>query len=237
MLNAGLGTAGFELLRCGESDYVKPFLPFRKTLGGARKAGLSAGDYIDLKHQLPGATQATVGRMAELGVFSPKINNVCEIGPGSGRYLKKVLRLCAPCSYEIYETAREWSDWLVRTYPVRAHEADGRTLSQTADGSVDLVHAHKVFVYLQVVVTCRYFSEMIRVARPGGRIVFDIFSEPCMADAEMEKWAASGSYFPNMIARDFAIGFFARRGCSLTSRFFAPMKPGESEYLVFVKGA
>jgi len=234
-LNTGLDIAGLELVRRGERDYRKSFLSLRKTLQEAKRAGVSVGDYVDLKHQVPGATQATVERMVEIGVFSPKINSVCEIGPGSGRYLEKVLRRCTPCSYEIYETARDWSDWLGQTYPVRAHEADGRSLNQTADQSVDLVHAHKVFVYLPVVVTCRYFNEMIRVARRGSRIVFDIFSEQCMTDPEMEKWVASGLHFPSMLPRDFVIGFFASRGVSLQESFFACMKPGQSEYLVFIK--
>ncbi len=236
-LNAGLDIAGLELVRRGERDYRKSFLSLRKTLQGAKRARVSVGDYVDLKHQVPGATQATVERMVEVGVFSPKINSVCEIGPGSGRYLEKILQRCTPCSYEIYETARDWSDWLGQTYSVRAHEADGRSLSQTADQSVDLVHAHKVFVYLPVVVTCCYFNEMIRIARRRSRIVFDIFSERCMTDPEMEKWVASGLYFPSMLPRDFVIGFFASKGVSLRKAFFACMKPGQSEYLVFEKDA
>ncbi len=234
-LNAGLGIAGFELLRPGERDYVKSFLPLRKTIEGAKRAGLSVGDYVDLKHQVPGATQATVESMVGLGVFDPAVNNVCEIGPGSGRYLEKVLKLCAPCSYEIYETSHEWSDWLARTYPVKAREADGKSLHQTADESVDFVHAHKVFVYLPAVVTCCYFKEMVRVTRPGGRLVFDILSERCMDGPEIEKWIASGIYFPSMMPRDFAIGFFAKHKFSLRGHFFAFMKPGQSEYLVFAK--
>jgi len=234
-LSAGLDVAGFELVPRGERDYRKSFLSLRKTLQEAKRAGLSVGDYVDLKHQVPGATQATVERMVEAGVFRPKINSVCEIGPGSGRYLEKILKQCTSCSYEIYETARDWSDWLGQTYPVTAHVADGRTLSQTPDQSVDLVHAHKVFVYLPVVVTCHYFNEMVRVARRGSRIVFDIFSEPCMTDPEMEKWVASDLFFPSMLPRDFVIEFFANRGASLQQSFLACMKPGQSEYLVFIK--
>jgi hypothetical protein len=99
----------------------------------------------------------------------------------------------------------------------------------------DLVHSHKVFVYLSFVVTCHYFEEMIRVVRSGGWVVFDIVSENCMPDATLEKWITQGIYYPCMMPREFVTDFFARRKCSLQSSFFAPMMPGLSEYLAFVK--
>ena len=109
-------------------------------------------------------------------------------------------------------------------------------MRETASGSMDLVHAHKVLVYLPFVVTCQYFDEMIRVARRGGSIVFDIVSESCMGDDMIEKWIASGLYFPCMMPREFVVAFFARRQCSLRGSFHAPMMPGQSEYLVFCQG-
>jgi hypothetical protein len=236
-LNAILGLSGFQLVRPGEKPHVKSFQPFRKTLEEATKAGLSVGDYIDRKFHVPGATQSTIDQMVGFGMLGPKTQSVCEIGPGSGRYLEKAQRLCAPCSYEIYETDQEWSDWLSRTYQVKAHDADGTTLRDTPSGSVDIVHAHKVFVYLPFVVACHYFEEMIRVAQSGGWIVFDIVSENCMPDATLEKWIAGRIYYPCIMPREFVIGFFARRKCSLRSSFFAPMMPGQSEYLAFAKDA
>lgn len=211
------------------------FQPLRQTLEAAKKAGLSVGDYIDRKYQVPGASQATIDQLEGFGIFNQKIHSVCEIGPGSGRYLEKVQRLCAPRSYEIYETDENWSDWLAQTYHVTAHDADGTNLRDTANGSIDLVHAHKVFVYLPFLATCRYLYEMIRVARSGGWIVFDIVSENCMDDASLEKWFASGNYYPCMMPREFVTGFFAKQKCSLRSTFLAPMMPGQSEYLVFFK--
>lgn len=233
-INHLLSPVGFELVRQGQGDYVKSFLPLNLTLKKASEAKLSLGDYIDTTYQRPGATQASIDELVELGILNNKVRSICEIGPGSGRYLEKVLRICTPETYEIYESAPEWSDWLEGQYRVRAHEADGRSLRQTASESVDLVHAHKVFVYLAAVVSFQYFSEMIRVTRPGGHIVFDIVSESCMDDATIEKWVARRSYYANMMPRDFVISFFARRRCSLNASFFAPLGAGQSEYLVFV---
>jgi len=235
-LNSILGRAGFQLIRPGEQVHIRPFISFTRTLSEATKAGLSVGDYIDQTFHEPGATQSTIDQLAAFGVLNKDVQAVCEVGPGSGRYLEKVQRLCAPRSHEIYETDQEWSDWLVRSYHVTARQADGTSLRETVAGSVDLVHAHKVFVYLPFVVTCQYFGEMIRVSRNGGRIVFDIVSEDCMPDATVVKWIASRTYYRCMIPRSFVIDFFARRQCSLQQSFFAPMLPGQSEYLVFVKG-
>jgi phospholipid N-methyltransferase len=234
-LNVLLGHAGFQLLRSGERDCIRPYIPFMHTLAEARTAGLSVGDYIDSKYHVLGATKATIDQLATLGLFEQSIQSVCEIGPGSGRYLEKIQQSCAPRSYEIYETDKEWSDWLARTYRVTAHEADGTSLRNTATESVGLVHAHKVFVYLPFIVTFQYFKEMIRVARPGGTMVFDIVSELCMPDSTIEQWIADRTYFRCLLPRDFVIEFFTRKQCSLCSSFLAPMLPGQSEYLVFTK--
>lgn len=234
-LNTALGVTGFQLRRVGERAHVIPFQPFSRTLRAAKEAGLSVGDYIDQKFHLPGATQGTIDQLVKLGILRSGIRTVCEIGPGSGRYLEKVKRLCQPHSYEIYETDQEWADWLVQTYDLIARNADGTTLRETPDGSVDLIHAHKVFVYLPFVVTCGYLHEMIRVTRTGGRIVFDIVSEQCMPEATLEKWIADGIYYPCMMPRDFVVALFERQQCSLQSSFFAPMMPGRSEYFVFIK--
>jgi hypothetical protein len=235
MLNATLGLYGFQLLRPGENAHIVSFQPFKQILKEAKKAGLTVGNYIDWKFHIPGATQSTIDQLARFGAFEGKVQRVCEVGPGSGRYLEQVQRLCAPSTYEIYETDQEWSDWLARTYHVTAHNADGTTLRDTATESVDLVHAHKVFVYLPFVVTCQYFDEMIRIARPGAQIVFDIVSENCMPDPILKKWIASCIYYPCIMPREFVIQLFATRQCSLQASFFAPMMPGQSEYLVFVK--
>jgi len=236
-VNFLLRPAGLELVRCGQKEYVRSYLPFRETLALAAKAGVSVSDYIDAKYQIPGATQATIDQLAAFGLFGRMVHHVCEIGPGSGRYLEKVQRLCAPCSYQIYETDREWSDWLARTYHVTAHDADGTSLRDTASESVDLIHAHKVFVYLPFIVTFQYFGEMIRVARRGGQIVFDIVSEQCLPDATIHEWITNRTYSRCLIPRGFVVDFFARRQCTLVGSFLAPMLPGQSEYLVFVKSA
>ena len=234
-VNTILIPAGYELLPRFKRDYVRSYQPLGRTLKEAKKAGLSMGDYIDKKFQVPGVTQSTVDQLEKYGIFSAEVRRICEIGPGTGRYLERVQRLCAPCLYEVYETDPQWDDYVVRTYHVISREADGTSLRHTAEGSVDLVHAHRVFPYLPFVAQCRYFMEMARVTRPGGWIVFDIITENCMPEELLVKWIADQRYDACMMPHKYVTDLFSVRRCSLQWSFFIPFLPGKSEYLVFRK--
>ena len=162
---------------------VKTFIPAQKTLTAAKQSGLSVGDYIDKTFAEPGVTAATVKEMLDLSGLQSQVSRVCEIGPGSGRYMEKVVECLHPDAYEIYETADDWLPYL-RTFPTAlVRPCDGRTLSSTATASVDLVHAQKVFVYLDFWTTANYFDEMARVVRPGGTVAFDVVTEDCLDEA------------------------------------------------------
>jgi len=91
--------------------------------------------------------------MFKLGDLHDKCGTVCEIGAGSGRFAEEVIAALHPDRYEICETARDWLPWLSRLPGAVIQKCDGRTLSQTPDGSIDLVHAHKVFVYIEFCIT------------------------------------------------------------------------------------
>jgi len=237
-VNVLLGVAGLEVVRrergwAGDRDFAD-YIPHREVVRRARESGLSVGDFIDATYNVPGATQTTIDQMVALGVFADPVERVCEIGPGSGRYLQKTIELCHPKSYEIYETATEWRDWLVRTYGVTAHQPDGSTLSQTPDRSVDLVHAHKVLYGLRITTLCRYLTEMARVVRPGGSVVFDVLTEDCLDSQTLEKWWASGArHASTMTAYQFTVDYLTRLGLTLVGTFTIPMAPGVTRYFVF----
>jgi hypothetical protein len=239
-LNAALGPAGVQIIRNRPRPYeeFQDFIPFEKTIAAAREKGLSVGDYIDAEHNRAGVTQEHFDRLKDMGAVHTGMRRVCEIGPGSGRYLERVIGLCHPDRYEIYETAQQWRDYLVETYPVVSLEADGRSLSHTPDGSVDLVHAHKVLPGIPFLVTCRYFLEMARVAAPGGKVVFDVVTERCMDDATLDAWFASGAgyqYYPSLMPRQYVVDFFERRGFNTDGSFIVPMRPGATESFVFTR--
>lgn len=233
-VNSLLAHAGLKLVR---SDRVhEDYLPFRATLRDAQQAGLPIGEYIEAKYNVPGATEETIERMADLGAFSSRPQRICEIGPGSGRYLAIVKQLTHPPHYEIYETASPWRKYLVETYGVVGRRTDGRTLAETPSASIDLLHSHKVFVGLPIFTTLRYFGEIARVVRVGGKAVFDIESENCLDDAIVERWLQMWEpYAKSVVPKEWTIAFFARRGFRFDGAFKIAMLPGVTEYLVFTR--
>ncbi|MFI5806112.1 methyltransferase domain-containing protein [Streptomyces sp. NPDC051561] len=236
-----LGRAGFDIVRSTNNrDGVDDFIPFEATMRAARAAGLSVGDHIDeVMNGTPGATQSTIDELSALGVFAGSPETVLEIGPGSGRYLEKTLKECSPGRYEIYETAAPWANYLVETFGVVARPTAGSSLAPTPDASVDLVQAHKVFNTVTFLCAARYFFEMARVARPGGRIVFDVMTETCLDPAAMRTWATEGGEghgsFPAAMPRSACVDLFASLGCDLEAGFPAPLGVASTEVLVFTK--
>lgn len=232
--NSILSIVGFKMIRL-DKDFGS-YISLRATIENAKKAGLSVSDYVEAKHNVLGTTQQTIAEMSKFGVFAHKIDRICEIGPGSGRYLEKTIRTCKPTFYEIYETSTDWAKWLAQTYRVISQPTDGQSLSHTPTCSIDLVHAHKVFPGVPVIAACHYFVEMVRVVREGGKVVFDILSEECLDESTLQRWFASGAQYANtMITKQYAIDFFCNRGFSLDGSFFVPMKPGITQYLIFTK--
>lgn len=238
-INPLLSLVGWQLVRRrGAFEDYRDYIPFGSTFAAATEAGLSVGDYIDTHFNVSGATQVTLERMRELGVFANPIERVCEIGPGSGRYLEKTLKACSPSYYEIYETSSDWGNWLVKKYDIVARPTDGKTLTYTPSSSIDLVQAHKVMPGQPSSIMCQYFEEMIRIVRVGGKIVFDIVTEDCFDDATLEAWITTGAgyqHYPCLIPKQFTIDFFQRRGCSFDGSFIVPMKPGKTECFVLTK--
>lgn len=240
-LNRCVSPVGIEIIRKGSLDYSdqKNYIPFQQIVAAAERSGLSVGDYIDeVMNKIPGATQATIDGMKRLGVFTQRISNVVEIGPGSGRYLEKTLLACSPLRYEVYETAGPWASYIETRYKVIMQHTDGRTLGATPDNSVDLAHAHKVFSSIPSLPTFSYWVEMARVCRSGGHAVFDIMTENCLDLDTFKKWANSphetGSY-PAAMPRAIAIEYFVSHQFDLIGTFFMPMPPGRTEVLVFRK--
>lgn len=233
--NKILHPAGLELVKRGRE--FQDYIPFRKTLQDVEKSGLSLADYLDNTFNVPGTTQLTVDKMAELGAFNRKINRVCELGPGSGRYLEKVKAVCKPEYYEIYETSRPWREYLVEKHGAIAQPTDGASLSSTPSNSIDLVHTHKMLYGNSILTIFRYMMEMARVTRNGGVVVFDLVTAECINNELMAKWVNSGvDHAHSMTPRQTTIDYFASQGFQYAGGFIVPMEPGVTEYFVFIKG-
>lgn len=235
ILNYLLDPVDLEIIRRHQSP--QDYIPFEETLEDAARAGISVGAYIEKTYDVPGSTQATFDHLNELGVFSRQFDRICEIGPGSGRYLDKTIQICKPSYFEIYETASKWRTWLTETYGVIAQPTDGRTLSSTRSRSVSLVQSHKTFSsVVSFIDVCSYFLEMARVVQNNGLLVFDLVTEDCVDHLAHEDWFQRGSDWPfTMIAREFALNFFIKRGFNLLGSFFISMKPINTQYFVFEK--
>ena len=146
--------------------------------------------------------------------------------------MEKVIECIHPNAYEIYETADDWLPYL-RTFPTAlVRPCDGRTLSSTATASVDLVHAQKVFVYLDFWTTANYFDEMARVVRPGGAVAFDVVTEDCLDEASVKYSMEHGSIY-RLTPRTWAIDYLTSRGLSYVGHYFPVLPPGTSELMVF----
>jgi hypothetical protein len=240
IINKCLNPFGIKIVRNGHDWHdTKNFIPCAETIENARRNGCSVGDYIDgIMNKIPGATEATIRGMVNLGVFEKPINTIVEIGPGSGRYLEKTIAHCAPERYEIYETSAPWAAYLKKNYDVIQLPTDGRSLSSTPDNSVDLVQAHKVFSGIPSLPTFGYWKEMSRVCQTGGFVVFDILTEACLKPEILRKWIYSsienGAY-PAAIPKEIALSFFKSEHFDFKGSFFAQMGPGFTEVLVFQK--
>ena len=232
-LNIALRPLHMQVISGDSTDpAVKTYISARKTMAAARKAGLPLGAYIDQTYAEPGATPDLVREMLKISDLSGKCETVCEIGPGSGRFAEIIIDTLHPDAYEIYETARDWMPRLRQLPNVVVRKCDGHTLSPTPDASVDLVHAQKLFSYLEFYAVVGYLDEMARVVRPGGTVAFDVATEDCIDEATALAWAKNGTIY-RPCPKEWTVEFMRRRGLTLCGSHFTPLPPGRAELLVF----
>ncbi|MEG3436545.1 class I SAM-dependent methyltransferase [Pannus brasiliensis CCIBt3594] len=208
----------------------------RETIDMASKKGISVSDYVETLWNQKSHAKTIVNRFQKLGMFDNKITTVLEIGTGTGIHAEKIIQLCQPERYESYETDRDWADWLARQYNLISRNADGRSLDDSADYSIDLVFAHGVFIYIPFLTVCQYFQEIVRVTKEGGYVAFDIFSEECFDDETLRAWIDSNYDIPYFLRKNYVLEFFRQSGFKLVEEFFNDhFDVGRSKYLVFQK--
>jgi len=219
------------------NPYALGYIPAKETVDAAEKAGLSVSDYLEKNWGSIGYTKRVTDKMKALGVSGTAIKNICEIGTGSGMYLEKVLSIYNPLRYESYEPNKEWAEWLASKYSIISYAADGKSLGYTESSSIDLVHAHGVFVYLPFLTTYRYFQEIDRVTNNGGYVVFDIMSEECFDDSTVSQWLQSDWNYPCFLSKQYVINFFVTRGFTFLGEFSGVIGLGKSLYIGFEKNS
>jgi SAM-dependent methyltransferase len=219
----------------GSDVYCEGFLRLPETLRAADEMGLRLDQYLEQLWCCSGQAKRVI---ADIQARCPLPGRpvILEIGPGSGRFLHQTVIAFNPVRYDIYEPADEWSRWLAKEYSeVTAHEADGRSLSATPDGSCDLVVAHGVFVYLKMLCSFEYFIEIGRVCRPGAFAVFDVFTERSFDVAHVREWLDCPERFPAVIPESSMLGICEQEGLRLISTFSRRLGAGESWYYVLQK--
>ncbi len=230
----GSATTRAKNSHCDGSGYIGA----AETIRAARERGLTVSDYVEALWNQKGLTDRIIEEMGKAGCLTPT-NRVCEIGPGTGRYLERIInRIPSIAQYDIYEIAGDWAVWLEQTYaPLVARQpADGRTLRSTADVSCGIVHAHGVFVYLPILRAFEYFAEMARVTAPGGYIVFDFYASEYFSLEILRQWLSSADRYPVVLPRQTVIAYFESAGFRFLHSFDNKHGHGYSHYLVFRKG-
>ncbi len=218
------------------SDGTGGYIDAHATEKAASRAGVDVGDYVEkLWNQKGGAERVVASILKNDFFFRGQDMTILEIGAGTGRYMGKVLdRLAGRVRrYESYETDNGWSDYLARAYPIVPHQTDGRSLAETADGSVDFIHAHGVFVYTPFITTMGYLNEVVRVATDCSLFAADFYTEDCMSDELLRKWLDSGHSYPTIMPEQYLLDFFVRRNFRQLEAFFNPHGAGRSKYFIF----
>lgn len=210
------------------------YISASETVQKAKESGLSVCDYVEKSWNQIGETQKVIDNMAQWIDFST-IHNVCEIGPGTGRYTEKVLERIGTGRYEIYETAQDWMEYLSHSYPVVACQTNGKDLTDTESNSIDLLHSHGVFVYLPFIVSMIYFKEMVRTVKTNGYVVFDFYSENCMTNEIVERWIQAKEYFPAFLSAPHVDEYFNAAGFKKVGEFYNKHGQGKSHYVIYKK--
>ncbi len=204
LTTACLRQFGFSLTPIG-LGYFNP----ARVVSAARQSGVTLCEYLE-NNNIGGVGRrrdAVIERLLAAGAIQ-NVDRILEIGPGTGMYLERVVELARPGNIELYETSSGWRNYLGATFGKEPHNLivhvpDGKSLAQSCDCSVDVVYTHAVFVYLPLITTIGYLEECVRVLKPGGMLVFDVFLDTEFCFATIQKWRReSPEYaFPVVISR------------------------------------
>ncbi len=229
---------GYKVVPKGEG-----YLDAKNVIAMANEKGLSIGDFLEqTDHAGIGKRRDfIIDNLLQAGVFSRACPRMLEIGAGTGMFTEQVLEKCSVGKVEIYEIHRHWKNYLQTTYGGKTtlvlHDADGYSLKQTADESIDLLFAHGVFVYLPAIVTGQYLKDAARVCKSGGLIVFDYFSDTTFTLKEILRFREVNPYyeFPVVTSDQVIEEFCEMFGFMRISSFDTPYHKTKSTYCVLKK--
>ncbi|MBM3431315.1 MAG: class I SAM-dependent methyltransferase [Bacteroidetes bacterium] len=224
---------GFELTvnRKGRVRYIS----CKETVEKANAANLSVCDYVEKLWHQEGSTELVINNIMTV-IKKDDIESVCEIGPGTGRYIEHIIkRLPTLGNYCIYELDSQWAQWLENTYKVKRQPTEGNNLKYENNNIHDLIHAHGVFVTLNLYNVFEYLNEMIRATKTNGYIVFDYYNESSFSDEIASILLEEKVTYPVIIPEKIIKNFISIKKCKIISEFENKHGKGISKYIILQK--
>lgn len=205
LANFALRPVGAEVTRRptpASKPWDKKFLAW---IAEAREKGLDPNDIADQEWSNPEAYLETY-----CYPYIKPDNVVLELGPGTGRTARNLIKRCAKLLLVDYSQAV--CDWLQEYMKGRGefevHHAKDCTLSNIQDNSVNVVWADGVFEHIDLEDFYRYFKTFHRVLRSEGIMIlnFDTLMTDKGLDWFISQLPRKGRgifrfYHPDMISR------------------------------------
>lgn len=217
-----------------EKGYIDAISTEREAI----KRSMSICDYLEslnIDTRKVGRRDRIVERIATYFVGSKL--SVLEIGTGTGMYLEK-LKTDDVMQYVVYEVNEGWKKYLKKKFEnniVQILNVNGVDLNQTPNNTINVVHAHAVFVYLPIIQVLNYFIEVARVLVMNGVFIFDIINDTDLTVADAEDWSREGHRFAVVIPHTFIEDFSISYGFEIVTTFKEIYAGSTSTYYVLKK--
>jgi SAM-dependent methyltransferase len=238
LLKKAFATAGYELTRIGSKGLG--YISADEVQKKAKSKNLSVNQYLEEIWNLETHASRIINSLELDKFLSNAPYNVLEIGAGTGVYTDKLitkLGLEHIQLYQIYETSQDWVNYLRTKYPVELPKANGYLLNSTESASINLAHAHGVFVYTSFVTTISYMREMIRVVKKGGIVAFDILNQNSCTDSVITSWINEEKTYFNIVHEEYISDLFLKNGFREVKKFQSEIEPGSSTYYIYLRDA
>ncbi|MDJ0927417.1 MAG: methyltransferase domain-containing protein [Gammaproteobacteria bacterium] len=233
-----------RLFRGKKPKETVSYIDTESTVAAAQSAGLSITAFREREAYDETGDERFLGRRDRVyrrlarSLQGRDVTTILEIGPGAGAFTEEFATHYPDADYQIYEPRHDWTNYLVEKFSVRPMPVDGSTLTPTTDGSVDLVHCHATFVYIPPMHSLGYIQECCRVLRPGGLLMFDVYTEDEFDHARAARTIAAKHRFHTIIPRQLLLKFLEAGGLTLIDEFHEQHTlTADSRYYVLEKQA
>jgi len=175
----------------GASDGL-PIPPARLHALVSGRSDLGVSDYFDVGILCAGILE---DMLAADGLRLAEVESVLDFGCGCGRVLRQVHRR-TEARLAGSDVNPEPIAWCRQNLPIADFQVNGlEPPLPFPDGSFAVVYAFSVFTHLPEPMQRPWIDELVRVLRPGGRLLFTTLGkvhEPSLSDSERRSLHRSG---------------------------------------------